>query len=86
MTYHQILLKLIIVFTFQAQQAEVRSVGDRMWEQIKRVLLRERVEKELAAQMRREQGTSELNIIDPTKQKRSIFSFFLWRVKGHKGN
>ena len=65
---------------FQAQQAEVRSIGERMWEQIKRVFLRERVEKELTAQMIREQGTSEL-IADSTKQRRSFFDRLVSRIR-----
>ena len=61
---------------FQAQQAEVRSVGERIWQQVKKVFLREVVKKELAGQMRSEQETSEHIIVHPTKQRRSIFSFF----------
>jgi hypothetical protein len=53
----------------QAQQAEVRSVSEQLWEGFKRVFLRERAKKELAA---KEQGTSEL-IMTPTKQGRSFF-------------
>ena len=56
----------------------MRSVGERMWEQIKRALLRERVKKELAAQTRREQETSEL-IMASTKQ-RSFFNRLYTRI------
>ena len=55
----------------QAQQAEVKSVREQLWEGIKRVLLRERAKKELAAQMAKERGTSEL-IMTPPKQGRSF--------------
>ena len=56
----------------------MRSIGERIWEQIKRVLLRERVEKELAARMQRQEA--EHIITDPTKQRRSMFDLlFLWR-------
>ena len=58
---------------FQAQRAEVRSVGERIWEQVKRVFLRELVKKE---QMRSEQETSSEHIIQPTRQRRSMLSFF----------
>ena len=65
----------------------MRSVGERMWEQIKRVLLRERVAKEESAQRRGEQGTSEL-IIDPVKQRRSFFNRLYTRIRaprrGHR--
>ena len=57
----------------------MRSVGERMWEQIKRVLLRERVKKELAAQMTREQGTTE-HIMTPTKQERSFLNRLYSRI------
>ena len=75
---HDCLEPLLIGFTsllngFQAQRAEVRSVGERIWEQVKRVFLRELVKKE---QMRSEQETSSEHIIQPTKQRRSMLSFF----------
>ena len=63
------------IFISQEQQAELKSVGERMWEQIKGAFLRERVKKELVAQMKG-QG----HITDPTKQRRSIFDLlFPWR-------
>jgi ribosomal protein L14 len=46
----------------------VKSVGDRIWEQVKKAFLRERVKKEEAAR------ASEL-IIPQTKRTRSFFSF-----------
>ena len=47
----------------------MRSIGERIWEQAKRIFLREVAKKEEAAQMRKEQlGTSEY-IIAPTKQR-----------------
>ena len=53
----------------------MRSVGERIWEQAKKIFLRELVKKEEAAQMRREQPASEY-IIAPRKQRRSMLSFF----------
>ena len=53
----------------------MRSVGERVWRQVKRIFLREQVKKELATQIMRELGTSELNIT-AVKQSRLIFSFF----------
>ena len=56
---------------FQAQQAEVRSAGERRWQKFKKIFLREVARKEEATQMRRELeqlGTSEY-IIAPTKQR-----------------
>ena len=64
----------------QEQQAELKSVGEQMWEQIKRVLLRERVEKELAAQMPKQEEEASEHIIAPTKERRSIVDIlFPWR-------
>ena len=60
----------------QVQKAEVRSVGERMWDQVKRIFLRELVKKEEATQIRREEGTSEL-IIEP---RRSFFNHLFARI------
>ena len=78
---------------FQAQQAEVRSAGERRWQKFKKIFLREVVRKEEATQMRRELeqlGTSEY-IIAPTKQRsrRSdylvrLFSRIWTRRRGHR--
>ena len=57
----------------------MRSVGeriwDRIWEQARKIFLRELVKKEEAAQMRKEQEASE-HIMAPTKPRRSMLSFF----------
>ena len=63
------------IFISQEQQAELKSIGEQLWEQIKGVLLRERAKKELAAQMKRQQEE-----VDPTKPRISIFDLlFPWR-------
>ena len=53
----------------------MRSIGERIWEQAKKIFLRELIRKEEAAEMRREQAASEY-IIAPRKQRRSMLSFF----------
>ena len=68
----------------QAQQAEVKSVREQLWEGFKKVLLRERAKKELAAQMAKEHGTSEL-IIPPPKQGRSFLNRLYSRIGPRRG-
>ena len=62
----------------------MKSVREQLWEGIKRVLLRERAEKELAAQMAKEQGTSEL-IMPPPKQGRSFLNRLYLRIGPRRG-
>jgi hypothetical protein len=62
----------------------VKSVSEQLWEGFKRVFLREREEKELAAQMAKERGTSEL-IITPTKQGRSFLNRLYSRIAPRRG-
>ena len=57
----------------------MKSVGEQLWEGIKRVFLRERAEKELAAQMAKEHGTAEL-IMTPPKQGRSFLNRLYSRI------
>ena len=68
----------------QAQQAEVKSVREQLWEGIKRVFLRERAKKELAAQLAKEHGTSEL-IMAPPKQGRSFLNRLYSRIGPRRG-
>ena len=58
----------------------MKSVREQLWEGIKRVLLRERAEKELAAQMAKEHGTSEL-IMPPPKQGTSFLNRLYLRIQ-----
>ena len=51
----------------------MKSVGDRIWERVKKAFLRERVRKEEAA------GASELIIPQRKLTRRSIFDFLLGR-------
>ena len=62
----------------------MKSVREQLWEGIKRVLLRERVQKELAAQMAKEHGTSEL-IMAPPKQGRSLLNRLYSRIGPRQG-
>ena len=59
----------------------MKSVREQLWEGIKRVLLRERAKKELAAQMAKERGTSELI----TKQGRSFLNRLYSRIGPRRG-
>ena len=58
----------------------MKSVREQLWERIKRVFLRERAKKELAAQMAKEHGTSEL-IVAPPKQGTSFLNRLYLRIR-----
>ena len=57
----------------------MKSVREQLWEGIKRVFLRERTKKELAAQMAKEHGTSEL-IMPPIKQETAYINRLYSRI------
>ena len=62
----------------------MKSVREQLWEGIKGVLLRERAQKELAAQMAKEHGTSQL-IMAPPKQGRSFLNRLYSRIGPRRG-